>query len=94
MVGFICLGKMTFGGENAAVHPSPTPSTENLGAGWSFDLNSAYTFGSRIQKSANLEFEAIAGWTFQRTYDYVRSGPDYYSKGAPYFRVELSLDLF
>jgi hypothetical protein len=236
MVGFLCLGKMTFGGENAAVHSSPTPSTENFGAGWSFDLNSAYTFGSRIQKAANLgsqaeyryeiealrnlritgdyylqlgidyerfdfsrsnavfpysftsfnaevnfsywsgddfypvvkiepgiyytrdhvtrnsfdvplsltpgfkvsenlyligdgyrngptrdrrtnnaiieyeeeragpgasftlrkgiEFEAIAGWTFQRTYDYVRSGPDYYSKGAPYFRVELSLDLF
>jgi hypothetical protein len=40
------------------------------------------------------EVKAIAGWTFQRTYDYIRSGPDYYGKGAPYFRVDLSFDLF
>jgi hypothetical protein len=41
-----------------------------------------------------IEFEAIAGWTFQQTYDYIRSGPDYYAKGAPYVRVDLSFDLF
>lgn len=41
-----------------------------------------------------IDFEAIAGWTFQRTYDYIRSGPDYYGKGAPYLKVDLSLDLF
>jgi hypothetical protein len=50
--------------------------------------------GANFTLRKGIEFDAIAGWTFERTYDYVRSGPDYNSKGAPYFRVELSLDLF
>ena len=57
-------------------------------AEYSCGLGASFTLRKRI------EFEAIAGWTFQRIYDYVCSGPDYYSKGGPYFRVELSLDLF
>jgi hypothetical protein len=41
-----------------------------------------------------IDFEAIAGWTFERTYDYIRAGPIYPSKGSPYLRVDLSIDLF
>ncbi len=210
MVGFLCLGETALGGNNAPLQSSPTPNPENLGAPWSFDLNSAYTLGSRIQKAGNLgsqaeyryeiealrnfritgdyylqfgidyerfdfsrsnstfpyaftslsgeilfsywsgdtcytpndrleiylggeligdsyrngptddrrtnnaiveyeeerlglglsytlrkgiDFEANAGWTLERTYDYIRSGPIYHSKGAPYFRVDLSFAL-
>lgn len=39
--------------------------------------------GAGFTLRKGIEFEAIAGWTFQRTYDYVRSGPDYYSKVHP-----------
>jgi hypothetical protein len=41
-----------------------------------------------------IDFEAVAGWTFQRTFDYIRAGPIYEGKGAPYFGVDLSIDLF
>src|ERR1700737_47393 len=40
-----------------------------------------------------IDLEAIAGWTFQRAYDYIRAGPIYLSKGSPYLRVDLSFDL-
>jgi hypothetical protein len=41
-----------------------------------------------------IGFEAVAGWMFQREFDYIRAGPIYYGKGAPYFRLDLSIDLF
>ncbi|HET9374427.1 MAG TPA: DUF6268 family outer membrane beta-barrel protein [Chthoniobacterales bacterium] len=41
-----------------------------------------------------IDFEAVAGWMFQREFDYIRAGPIYYGKGAPYFRMDLSIDLF
>ena len=41
-----------------------------------------------------IDFEAIAGWTIERTYDYVRSGPVNRSRGSPYIRLDLKIDLF
>jgi hypothetical protein len=54
---------------------------ERLGLGLSYTLRKG------------IDFEANAGWTLERTYDYIRSGPIYHSKGAPYFRVDLSFAL-
>jgi hypothetical protein len=41
-----------------------------------------------------IDLEAIAGWTVERTYDYIRSGPVNKSRGSPYIRVDLKIDLF
>jgi hypothetical protein len=38
--------------------------------------------------------EAIAGWTIERVYDYIRSGPINRSRGSPYIRLDLKIDLF
>jgi hypothetical protein len=42
-----------------------------------------------IQKS--IDFQIIAGWTVQRTFDYIRSGPVNNSRGSPYLRAQLQL---
>ena len=41
-----------------------------------------------------FDFEAIAGWTIEREYDYIRSGPVNASRGSPYIRVDLKIELF
>ncbi|HEX7194639.1 MAG TPA: DUF6268 family outer membrane beta-barrel protein [Chthoniobacterales bacterium] len=41
-----------------------------------------------------ISFEASAGWSIQRRFNYFRAGPDYSSKGAPYVKLDLSIDLF
>jgi len=55
---------------------------ELIGAGY---RKARQVIAGPIMRSSRkgIEFEAIAGWTFERTYDYVRSGPDYYSKVHP-----------
>jgi hypothetical protein len=112
-LGLLCFAETALAGGNTLVRPTLAPSGQNSGAEWSFDLNSTYTFGSRIQKAAilqyeeeraglgisytlrkGIDFEAVAGWTFQREFDYIRAGPIYCGKGAPYFRLDLNIDLF
>ncbi|HET9374429.1 MAG TPA: hypothetical protein VFO40_05620, partial [Chthoniobacterales bacterium] len=41
-----------------------------------------------------VDMEAIAGWTIQRDYDYFRAGPVNRSRGSPYIRLDLKIDLF
>ncbi|MBV9999916.1 MAG: hypothetical protein JO015_12495 [Verrucomicrobia bacterium] len=42
-----------------------------------------------------IDFEASAGWVFQREIDFFHSGPDFKTRaGAPYFKLDLSVDLF
>jgi hypothetical protein len=41
-----------------------------------------------------IDFQAVAGWTIQRTYDYIRAGPINKSGGSPYIRAQLQIDLF
>jgi hypothetical protein len=41
-----------------------------------------------------VDFEAIAGWTIEREYDYIRAGPVNRSRGSPYIRLDLKIDLF
>jgi hypothetical protein len=42
-----------------------------------------------------VALEGTAGWAFQREIDFFHSGPDFKTRtGAPYFKVDLSVDLF
>jgi hypothetical protein len=43
-------------------------------------------------KGVSLEFSA--GWTFARRIDYFRAGPNFLSKGSPYLKLDLSIDLY
>jgi Domain of unknown function (DUF6268) len=49
--------------------------------------------GLGFTPNKNISFEATAGWTFERDFDYYRAGPDYTSKGAPYVKLELKIGL-
>jgi hypothetical protein len=40
-----------------------------------------------------LSVEMSAGWSFQRRFDYYHAGPDDTAKSAPYFKLDLSIDL-
>jgi hypothetical protein len=51
-------------------------------------------FGVDYTFRKGVDLEAIAGWTFQRTFDYIRSGPVNRSRGSPYIRLDLKIDLF
>jgi hypothetical protein len=50
-------------------------------------------FGIDYTLRKGIDLEAIAGWTIERTYDYIRSGPVNNSRGSPYVRVDLKIDL-
>jgi len=50
--------------------------------------------GANYTLHKGVSFEAVAGWTFERTIDYIRSGPVLNSRGSPYIRAELSIDLY
>lgn len=42
-----------------------------------------------------VDVEASSGWVFQREIDFFHSGPDFKTRaGAPYFKLDLSVDLF
>jgi hypothetical protein len=41
-----------------------------------------------------FEVEAVAGWSFEREYDYIRAGPIYNVKGAPYVWLDLKWTVF
>jgi hypothetical protein len=50
--------------------------------------------GANYTLGKGVSFEAVAGWTFERTTDYIRSGPVLNSRGSPYLRADLKIDLF
>jgi uncharacterized protein DUF6268 len=49
--------------------------------------------GANYTPKENISLEATAGWSFEREFDYIRAGPDYKTKGAPYFKLEMSIGL-
>jgi hypothetical protein len=56
---------------------------------------SEYRAGSGVNYNPRkgLSLEVTAGWSIQRRFDYFRSGPDDSSKSAPYFKLDISIDL-
>lgn len=56
---------------------------------------SEYRAGSGVNYTPRkgLSFEMTAGWSIERRFDYFRAGPDDASKSAPYFKLEVSIDL-
>jgi hypothetical protein len=51
-------------------------------------------FGVDYTVRKGIDLEAIGGWTFERTFDYIRSGPINRSRGSPYIKLDLKIDLF
>jgi len=49
--------------------------------------------GVGYNPSKGLSIETTVGWSIERRFDYFRSGADYFSKSAPYVKVDLSIDL-
>jgi hypothetical protein len=88
--GLLCWGETALAGGNTFVQPSPSPTTENLGAPWSFDLNSTYTFGSRIQKAANLGSQAEYRYEFEALRNFRITGDYYLQLGVDYERFDFS----
>jgi Domain of unknown function (DUF6268) len=89
-LGLLCFGEMALAGGNAIIRPSPAPSAENSGASWSFDLNSTYTFGSRIEKAANLGSQAEYRYELQALRNFRISGDYYLQLGLDYERFDFS----
>lgn len=56
---------------------------------------SEYRAGSGVNFNPRkgLSFEMSAGWSIQRRFDYFRGGPDTSTKSAPYFKLDISIDL-
>jgi hypothetical protein len=50
--------------------------------------------GFDYELTKGFEVQAVAGWDFKREYDYIRAGPIYDVKGAPYVWVDLKWTLF
>ena len=50
--------------------------------------------GINFNLRKGVSIEAIAGWDFSREFDYIRAGPIYNVKGAPYVSVHLTMTLF
>jgi hypothetical protein len=49
--------------------------------------------GVNYNPKKGLSFEMVAGWSVERRFDYFRAGPDVSSKSAPYFKLDISIDL-
>ena len=90
ILGFLCLGEMAFAGGNALVQPSPTPSAENLGSLWSFELNGEYTFGSHVEKSGNLGSQAEYRYEIEALRNFRITGDYYLQLGVDYERYDFS----
>src|SRR5260370_38873121 len=90
ILGFLCLGEMAFAGGNALVQPSPTPSAENLGSLWSFELNGEYTFGSHVEKSGNLGSQAEYRYEIEALRNFRITGDYYLQLGIDYERFDFS----
>jgi len=49
--------------------------------------------GVNYNPQKGLSFEMTTGWSFARRFDYFRAGPDDSAKGAPYVKLDISIDL-
>jgi hypothetical protein len=50
--------------------------------------------GFNYEPAKGFEISAVAGWDFMREYDYIRAGPIYNAKGAPYVWLDLKWTIF
>jgi hypothetical protein len=41
-----------------------------------------------------VSFELSTGWSFRRSLDYFHAGPDVHTRGAPYVKADVSIDLY
>jgi hypothetical protein len=49
--------------------------------------------GVNYNPSKGLSFEMTTGWSVERRFNYFRAGPDDTAKGAPYIKLDISIDL-
>jgi hypothetical protein len=49
--------------------------------------------GVNYNPSKGLSFEMTAGYSVERRFNYFRAGPDDTAKGAPYIKLDISIDL-
>jgi hypothetical protein len=49
--------------------------------------------GVNYNPKKGLSLEMTAGWSIERRFDYFGDGPDISTKSAPYFKLEVSIDL-
>jgi hypothetical protein len=49
--------------------------------------------GVNYNPQKGMSFELTAGWSIARRFDYFRAGPDNTAKSAPYFKLDISIDL-
>jgi hypothetical protein len=56
------------------------------------DLHAGGGFSYAPKKG--VSFELSAGWSFRRDLDYFHAGPDVQSRGAPYVKADVSIDLY
>jgi hypothetical protein len=86
----LCFGETALGGGNTLVRPTPAPGAQNSGAEWSFDLNSNYTLGSRIEKAANLGSQAESRYELEALRNFRIIGDYYLQLGIDYERFDFS----
>jgi hypothetical protein len=68
--------------------PTPDRRTNNAVLEYS-DLRAGA--GACYNPTRDVSFEVIAGWTFQRRFNYFHAGPDYPTRGSAYFKMDLSV---
>jgi hypothetical protein len=49
--------------------------------------------GVNYNPQKGLSFEITAGWSVERRFDYFRAGPDDFTRSAPYFKLDINIDL-
>jgi hypothetical protein len=49
--------------------------------------------GVNYNPQKGVSFEMTVGWSIARRFDYFRAGPDDAAKSAPYFKLDISIDL-
>jgi hypothetical protein len=86
----LSFGEIALAGSNTLTQPAASPSAENLGSTWSFDLNSTYTLGSRIEKAANFGSQAECRYEFQALRNFRITGDYYLQAGIDYERFDFS----
>lgn len=79
------------GGGSYRNGPTGDPRTNNAILEYTEDRAGT---GISYNPRRGISFEASAGWSIQRRFNYFRAGPDYASKGAPYLKLDFSVDLF
>jgi Domain of unknown function (DUF6268) len=85
---FFAVADLTGGGYRNG--PTSDPRTNNAVLDYSeYRLASGVNYNPK----KGLSIEMTAGWSIERRFDYFHAGPDDTAKGAPYFKVDVSVGL-